>query len=188
MKSAQASKQMAQSVRWATDVYMGFLDTRVNYTQSAARHGLSKLTDARNRLLANTSELDRSIQLNDSDRDVNFRNARILQILQDLFKALIDHHEGVRDSRTGVAEVLLLAEESDFVNRHKHNYITLHKKFAIDEGHDLPIDHRLGGIAMAIGKQIKQRGHQMALEYAIKIVAPVIPQLAYAVLEMLPLH
>ena len=146
------------------------------------------MRSVRNRLLVNTSKVDRSVQLNDSDDDVNFRHDRMLEILSHLFNAIIDHHKKVSNSRVGVEEVLLLAEESDFVNRRTNNYTTLHKKFAIDEGHGLPMDYRLTGITMAIGKQVKQRGHLMPIEYTIEIIAPVIPRLDHDVLVLLPLQ
>ena len=46
-KPADATKQMAEFVRWATDVYLDFLDTRASFTQSAAQYGLSKVIDVR---------------------------------------------------------------------------------------------------------------------------------------------
>ena len=187
-RSAEPSERMAEFVRWATDAYMDFLDTRGRYSESAAQWGLLKMRSVRNRLLVNTSEVDRSVQLDDSDDDVNFRHDRMLEILSHLFNAIIDHHKKVSNSRVGVEEVLLLAEESDFVNRRTNNYTTLHKKFAIDEGHGLPMDYRLTGITMANGKQVKQRGHLMPIEYTIEIIAPVIPRLDHDVLVLLPLQ
>lgn len=50
----------------------------------------------------------------------------------------------------------------------------------------LPMHLRLVGVTLAIQYQIKQRGHQMPLEYAIRTVAPVIPRLDHALLRLLP--
>jgi hypothetical protein len=185
---ARRAKRMAEFVRWATETYMDFLDSHRDYMERTAALISPKLSDVQNRLLANTSEVDKFLQLNNSDREVRFRIARMLQILHSLFKAIIDHHQRVPNFRIGVEQVLLLAEESDFINRRTKNYLTLHKIFAADEAHGLPMDQRLSRITLAVGKQIKQRGYQMPLEYAVRTVSPVIPGLHYAVLDLLPLH
>jgi hypothetical protein len=110
----------------------------------------------------------------------------MLQILAQLFNSIVDHHGKVSDSRIGVQEVLLLAEESDFANRRTNNGDTLQKLFATHEGYGLRLSVTLETITLAIGKQIKQRGHQMPIEYAIRTILPVIPKLGHATLKLLP--
>jgi hypothetical protein len=184
--STDASKQMAEFVRWATDCYMEFLASRKLHNAIAVTNGLSKLEHVKSRLLVNTFEVDRYVQLNNVHRDINVRNARMLGILDLLFNAIIDHHKRVDKSLVGVEEVLLVAEEPDFVNRRVNNYMSLQSTFASSEMYGLPMHLRLVGVTLAIQHQIKQRGHQMPLEYAIKTVAPVIPRLDHALLKLLP--
>ena len=85
MKSADASKLMAESMRWATDSYMDFLASHVSLSEDTARLGLLKVDKVKNRLLVNTSDVDRFVQRNDLDRENHFRNARMLEILAHLF-------------------------------------------------------------------------------------------------------
>lgn len=95
---------MAEFVRWGTDCYMEFLASRKLHNAIAVTNGLSKLEDVKCRLLVNTSEVDRFVQLNKFDRDIKVRNARMLGILNLLFDAIIDHHKGVDNSLVGVEE------------------------------------------------------------------------------------
>ena len=109
----------------------------------------------------------------------------MLEILAHLFNSVVDHHGKVLNSRIGVQEILMVAEESDFVNRLNNKGDTLHKLFATHEGYGLRSSLTLETITLAIGKQIKQRGHQMPLEYAIRMVVPVVPKLGHATLKLL---
>ena len=158
---------MAEFTRLPTDSYMDFLASHVSLSENTAKLGLLKVDNVKNRLFVNTSKVDRFIQLNDLDRDNRFRNARIIEILANLFNSVVDRQGKALDSRIGVQEVLLVAEESDFVNRRTNNGDTLQKLFATHEGYGLRLGLTLETITPAIGKQIKQRGHQMPLEYAI---------------------
>lgn len=112
----------------------------------------------------------------------------MLQILAHLFNSAVDHHGKVLNSRIGVQEILLVAEGSDFVNRRNNNGDTLQKLFTTHEGYGLHLSLTLETIKLAIVRQIKQRGHQMPLEYAMRTVAPVIPKLGNATLKLLPVQ
>jgi hypothetical protein len=177
---------MAEFVRWAIDCYMEFLASRKLHNAIAVTTDFSKLEYVKNRLLINTFEVDRFVQLNNLERDIEVRNARMLGILDLLFHAIIDHRKRVDKSLVGVEEVLLVAEEPDFVNHRVNNYMSLQSTFASSEMYGLPMHLRLVGVTPAIQHQIKQQGHQIPLEYAIRTVAPVIPRLDYALLNLLP--
>lgn len=68
----------------------------------------------------------------------------MLGILDLLFNAIIEHHNRVDKSLVGVEEVLLVAEEQDFVNRRVNNYMSLQSTFASSEMYGLPM-HLQGG-------------------------------------------
>jgi hypothetical protein len=55
MKSPDASKLMAEFMRWATDSYMNFLASHVSLSENTAKLGLLKIDKVKNRLLVNTS-------------------------------------------------------------------------------------------------------------------------------------
>lgn len=182
----QLLEAQQRRLRWATDCYMDFLSSNVRFSDNTAKLGLLKIDKVKNRLLVNTSEVDRSIQLNDLDRDNNSRFTTMLEILTHLFNAIVDHHRKVLDPRVGVQEVSLVAEESDFIQRRTNNHNTLHNLFDMNNGYRIPMGLSLDGITLAIMKQIKQRGHHMPLEYAITTVAPVIPRLDRTTLKLPP--
>jgi hypothetical protein len=187
MKSPDAAKLMAEFMRWATDCYMDFLVSHTRFSQNTAKLGLLKIDKVKNRLLVNMSEVDRFIQLNNLERDNNSRFTTMLEILTHLFNAIVNHHRNVLDSRVGIQEILLVAEEHDFIQRRTNNHKTLHNLFATNDSYGLPMGLSLEGITLAITKQIKQRCHHMPLEYAIMTVVPVIPRLDRATLKLLPL-
>ena len=188
IRSLDASKQMSEFMRWATDNIMEFLADRSRWTGSPAKSALIKLEKVKKCLLANTSKVDQYIQLNKSEADINSRKARMLQILTSLFRAVMKHHRKLSDSRIGVEELLLLAEETDFVDRCAKSHPTLHATFAAAAHKGYPMSRNLESMAWAIRDQIEKRGHPMPLEHAIKIVAPVVPRLTQDVIEPLPLH
>jgi len=188
LNSTEPSKQMAEFVRWATDAIIGFLTDSSRFGNYTVGSALSKLKSVKECLLENTSRVNQSIQSNNSEEHISFRNTRMLKILSHFFRVIVRHHKSVSNSRIGVEELLLLAEEVDFVKRHHDNKITLHAIFAEHEGDGFPSEVSLSNMALAIKNHIEQRGHPMHFEYAIRIVAPVIPRLSHAILEQLPLH
>lgn len=190
MQSDDPSKRMAEFVRWTTRTYMDFLDfmhLNDKILNSAAHSGLMKLGGVKNRLLVNTLEVDRTIELDGLDPLLRDQTWALLDVLRMLFGAIVNHHKYDPDSRMGVDEILLVAEEIDFVMRNTNNYITLHSMFAMHEIHDLDMWHRVEGISIAIGKQLQKRPRAIAIEYAIRTVVQVIPQLHLGALAWLPL-
>lgn len=81
LNSTEPSKQMAEFMRWATDVNVEFMTKSSRFGNYTVGSGLSKLKKVKECLLENTSRVDQSIQLNNSDGQISFRNARTLKLL-----------------------------------------------------------------------------------------------------------
>ena len=186
--SKDPSKQMAEFMRWATDSIMRYLTDSSRFGHYTVGSALSKLEKIKQSLLENTSRVIQLIQLHNSEGQINFRNATMLKILSHSFRVIVRHHKDLSNSRIRVEKLLLLAEEVDFVKRHHDNNITLHAMFAQNEGDRFPLEVSLSNIALAIRNRIEQGGDPMPFEYAIMIVAPIIPRLSHAILERLPFH
>lgn len=135
--------------------------------------GLVNIDRVKNSLLVNTSEVDRFILLNSLECEDSARFAKMLRVLTHPFNAIVDIHRKVLDSRVGVQEILLIAEEPDLTQRSTNNHNTLYNLFVMNDGYGLLIGLGLEGITLVILKQIKLRDHHMPLEYAITTVVPV---------------
>lgn len=106
-------------MRWATDVNTEFLTDSSKFGNYTVGTALSKLKKVKKYLLENTFRVNQSIQLNNSDEHINIRNARMLNTLTHFFRVIVRNHKNVSNSRIGVEELLLLAEEVDFIKRHR---------------------------------------------------------------------
>lgn len=67
LNSTEPSKHMAEFMRWATDVNMEFMTKSSRFGNYTVGSALSKLKKVKECLLENTSRVDQSIQLNNSD-------------------------------------------------------------------------------------------------------------------------
>jgi hypothetical protein len=108
--------------------------------------------------------------------------------LYDLLEWLYKHHAQVLHSLAGLEELLLIGGEIEFLERSIHNHCGIHQTYSqLSEG-NLPMVERLQTIGKRIKDALKDYNQPMPLEFAIKIMARVMPKLDTAVVESMPLN
>ena len=187
--SADKGSGMAEFVRWATDIAIGYLFQDPVHVAARASWGTRHMRFAQESLQLYTSTVYNAIERKGDDEREDQAYGLLLLLLGDLFNAINEHHKKVPGSNAGIEELLAVGDETTFVRRGSNppeDVRGLYTTVVVNYG--LPKHQFLDMAEQVIARQLREQRHPMPVEYAVRILAPAITSLDTAVLQRLPIQ